>query len=127
MGRIERYKRKTRGYRVYCHGFAHARGSSCTCPCTPVSLTEDIVSVDANASQLGSRPKALSGIEFHQTSFNQQVLRLELLSLSSSLLAKVKTDTDGGWAGSANGMEWWHGAYDMPSYHSPLGDKYTQE
>lgn len=63
---------------VYSHAFARARGSSCTCPCTSVSLTEDTVSVDANASQLGSRPKALSGIEFHQTSFNQQVFKVRI-------------------------------------------------
>lgn len=43
-----------------------------------VSLTEDTVSVDANASQLGSQPKALSGIEFHQTSFNQQVFKVRI-------------------------------------------------
>lgn len=46
--------------------------------CTSVSLTEDTVSVDANASQLGSQPKALSGIEFHQTSFNQQVFKVRI-------------------------------------------------
>lgn len=34
-------------------------------------------------------------------------LRLELLSLSCSPLAKVKADTGGG-LGSANGMEGWH-------------------
>lgn len=44
----------------------------------PVFLTEDTVSVDANASQLGSQPKALSGIEFHQTSFNQQVFKVRI-------------------------------------------------
>lgn len=54
------------------------RGNSCTCPRASVSLTEDAVSVDANASQLGSRPKALSGIEFHQTSFNQQVFKVRI-------------------------------------------------
>lgn len=53
-------------------------GCSGTHTCTPVSLTEDMVSVDANASQLGSQPKALSGIEFHQTSFNQQVFKVRI-------------------------------------------------
>lgn len=61
---------------VSSHACPHAGGSSC--PCTSVSLTEDTVSVDANASQLGSRPKALSGIEFHQTSFNQQVFKVRI-------------------------------------------------
>lgn len=58
---------------------------SCARACTfghthtlPVGLTEDTVSVDANASQLGSQPKALSGIEFHQTSFNQQVFKVRI-------------------------------------------------
>lgn len=66
------------GSGVYSRAFARARETSCTCPCTSVSLTEDTVSVDANASQLGSRPKALSGIEFHQTSFNQQVFKVRI-------------------------------------------------
>lgn len=68
----------TEGCRVYSRTFAHARGSSRAYTCTSVSLTEDTVSVDANASQLGSQPKALSGIEFHQTSFNQQVFKVRI-------------------------------------------------
>lgn len=64
--------------RFFSRAYARARGSSRTCPCTSVSPTEDTVSVDANASQLGSRPKALSGIEFHQTSFNQQVFKVRI-------------------------------------------------
>lgn len=71
-------KRQTRGYRIYRYVSTHARGSSRSCPCTSVSLTEDTVSVDANASQLGSQPKVLSGIEFHQTSFNQQVFKVRI-------------------------------------------------
>lgn len=71
----------------YSRALACARETSlsCVCACTcvhthtlPVSLTEDTVSVDANASQLGSQPKALSGIEFHQTSFNQQVFKVRI-------------------------------------------------
>jgi len=59
----------------------------CVCVCTPehVSRAEDTVSVDVNARPLGSGPKALSGIEFHKTSFNQQDFKVRItLSLSLS-------------------------------------------
>lgn len=69
------YSRASAGARGTSLSHARARTRART---PPVFLTEDTVSVDANASQLGSQPKALSGIEFHQTSFNQQVFKVRI-------------------------------------------------
>lgn len=94
-------------------GFTVVLLSSGTHTCTSVSLTEDTVSVDANASQLGSQPKALSGIEFHQTSFNQQVFKVRI-TLPLLQPAGQGESRHGHGLGAANGMEGWHGASGMP-------------
>lgn len=109
---------------VYRHAFAHARGSSCTSPRTSVSLTEDTVSVDANASQLGSRPKALSEIEFHQTSFNQQVFKVRITFPLLRLAGQGESRHRRGLS-SVNGMAGWHRPYSMPLCPNTLRHKYT--
>ena len=115
-----------RGCGVYRDAFAHTRGSSCTCPCTPVSLTEDTVSVDANASQLGLRPKALSEIEFHQTSFNQQVFKVRITFPLLRLAGQGESRHRRG-LGSVNGVAGWHRPYSMPLCPNTLRRKYTKE
>lgn len=78
-----------------------------------VSGTEDALSVDVNARLLGTGPKALSGIEFLKTRFNQQVFEVRITP-PSSLPAKVKADGGragvmdcwGGWGGGAVKQHW---------------------
>ncbi len=64
------------------------RARACVCVC--VSQAEDTVSVDVNARPLGSGPKALSGIEFHKTSFNQQVFKVRITLSHPACLPRLK-------------------------------------
>lgn len=67
------------------------------------------MSVDANTSQLGLQPKALSGIEFHQTSFNQQVFKVRI-TLRLLQPSGQGYSGHGQELGPANGMEGWQEA-----------------
>lgn len=84
-----------RQIRMKLMGTGHA-GHTCVCVSvcrSRLRLSEDMLSADVNgdpSSGLGGRPKALSGIEFLQTSFNQQVFKVRITLSPPACLPRLK-------------------------------------